>query len=247
VIQLTNGPITLGRSRYTEDCLAEALARGATQYVLLGAGLDSYAYRRAYLRAVGWVDPAADELQIFELDHPVTQAIKTERFARLGLPEPANLHSLAVDFTQGRLADAFQRSSYDPRQVSFFNWLGVSYYLTREVVLETLRGLAALAAPGSQVVFDYLDREAFIPEKATQRMRQMQWMAAQIGEPLKSGFGDDELAEELTRLGLRLEETLDPATIDMRVFRGEDGQPRDDLYRSVDHFHYARAVVERQA
>lgn len=229
VIQLTNGPITLPRSRYTEDSLEEAIQQGARQYIILGAGLETFAYRRPDL---------ADRLQVFELDHPATQALKLERVARQCWDHPANLHYIPTDFTQEALAEAFRRSPYDPQQLSFFSWLGVSFYLTREVVSETLRSIASIAAPGSIIVFDYLDTDAFDPEKSTKRMQQMRWMADQLGEPLKSAFDPLTLAADLDRLGLRLEENLSPADIDARYFQG-----RSDRYRAVEHFHYARAVA----
>ena len=136
VVQLGSGPITLGRSRYAEDSLAQALRSGVHQYVILGAGFDTFAY------------------------------------------------------------------------------------LTREVVFDTLQGIAAIATPGSTIVFDYLDADAFIPEKAGKYIQQMQWMAAHLGEPLKAGFDPLGLAADLDRLGLRLEENLAPADIEDRYYQG---------------------------
>ena len=229
VIQLGSGPITLPRSRYTEDCLEEAVQKGVRQYINLGAGLDTFAFRRPDL---------ADRLQVFELDHPATQALKRERVARAGWAHPANLHFLPIDFAKENLAEVLRRSPYDPGQLSFFSWLGVSFYLTREVVFETLRSIGSLSAPGSTIVFDYLDADAFIPDKVSKRVQQMQGMAMQLGEPMKAGFDPSALAGDLDRLGLRLEENLDPAAIEARYFQG-----RSDRYHAVEHFHYARAVV----
>src|SRR5689334_7921824 len=186
-IQLTSGPITLGRSRFAEDSLESAIRDGVRQYVILGAGLDTFAYRRPDL---------ADRLQAFELDHPATQALMRERVARAGWQDPQNLHYIPADFTQESLADALGRSPYDPNQLSFFSWLGVSYYLTREVVFETLRSIASLTAAGSAVVFDYLDADAFIPEKAGALIQQMQRMATLLGEPMKAGFDPLTLAAD---------------------------------------------------
>jgi len=233
VVRLSNGPITLGRSRYSEDSLEEAIKTGVKQYVNLGAGLDTYAYRRAYRRPEG-----TDELAIFELDHPATQAIKRERVARAGWEDPRNLHYVPIDFAKESLASALARSPYDPNLPSFFSWLGVSFYLPREVVLETLRSIAAVAAPGSQIVFDYLDTDAFDPAKAGKRMQQMQQMAVALGEPLKAGFDPHTLADVLEPLGLQLVENLDPAAIEARFFNGAGG------YHAVEHFHYARAAVK---
>lgn len=223
------GAITLGRSRYTEDRLEEAIPQGIRQYVILGAGMDTFAYRRSDLDG---------RLQVFELDHPATQALKRERVSRFGKPQPANLHYVATDFTQERLSDALANSAYDAGQLSFFGWLGVSYYLTREVVYETLREIAANAAPGSVIVFDYMDEDAFIPEKTAKRVQMIQSMAATLGEPMKAGFDPATLGAELTRLGWRLNENLSPAEIEARYFQG-----RKDHYHAIEHIHFARAVV----
>ena len=216
VVQLTSGPITLGRSRYTEDSLEQAIRKGVRQYVILGAGFDTFAFRRTDL---------ADRLQVFEFDHPATQAIKRDRVAAAGWSHPANLHFVPVDFAKESLAEALGRSPYDPGQLSFFSWLGVSFYLTPVVVFDTLRSIASTAVRGSTLVFDYLDTDAFIPEKAAKRVHLMQWMARQLGEPMKAGFDPLALAADLDRLGLRLEENLDPATIEARYFQG-----RSDRY-----------------
>lgn len=228
-VQLGSGPLTLGRSRYAEDSLEIAIREGVRQYVILGAGLDTFAYRRPDL---------ADRLQVFELDYPDTQAMKRERVARAGWKHPSNLHFLPVDFTKGSLSDALAHSPYDPAQLSFFSWLGVSFYLSREVVFDTLRSVASSAASGSTIVFDYLDLKAFVPEKASKRMQQMQWMADRLGEPMKAGFDPSALTAELNHLELRLEENLDPAAIEARYFQG-----RSDHYHAVEHFYYARALV----
>lgn len=229
VVQLGSGPLTLARSRYAEDSLEAALRQGVRQYIILGAGLDTFAYRRPDL---------SDRLQVLELDHPATQAMKLDRVTRTGWEHPSNLHFVPVDFAKESLFDALERSPYDPTQLSFFSWLGVSFYLTREVVFDTLRSIASTAARGSTVVFDYLDADAFIPEKAAKRVQQMQWMANQLGEPMKAGFDPLTLSADLDPVGLRREEDLDPAAIEARYFQG-----RSDRYHAVEHFHYARAAV----
>ncbi len=107
--------MTLGRSRYAEDCLEESLRAGVQQYVILGAGLDTFAFGRPEL---------APRLQIFEVDHPATQAVKRERMAAAGWELPSHLHLVPVDLTQESLADALGRSPYDLAKLSFLSWLG---------------------------------------------------------------------------------------------------------------------------
>ncbi len=229
VVQTHNGPITLSRSRYTEDQLEAALLQGAQQYVILGAGFDTFAFRRPEL---------LERLEVFEVDHPATQAIKQQRLTMLQRPLPPQLHFVPIDFTTQRLSDALGQSDYDPRRLSFFSWLGVTYYLSREVIWDTLHEVAAIATPGSEIVFDYLDAEAFIPERAARRVQLLQAIARQVGEPMQSGFDPNELAAGLERAGFRLAEDLDPAAIEARYF-----QHRTDEYHAFEHVHFARAVV----
>jgi methyltransferase (TIGR00027 family) len=229
VIQLHNGPVTLSRSRYTEDNLEQALAQGAQQYVILGAGFDTFAFRRPDL--VG-------KLEVFEVDHPVTQAMKRRRVGNAGWALPANLHFAPVDFTQESLTAALGRTPYNPAKLSFISWLGVTFYLAREVVFATLRAIADLAPEGSQVVFDYMDADAFEPEKAGKRVRLMQNIASMVGEPMKSGFDPQTLAGDLESLGFRLVENLGPEEIEARYF-----QNRTDHYHAFEHVHFARATI----
>src|SRR5258708_30311047 len=119
-----SGPITLTRARYAEDALEAASGQGVRQYVILGAGLDTFVFRRPDLMA---------RLQVFEIDHPGTQGFKRRRLAELGWPEPAGLHYLPVDFTRQSLSGALAGSAHDPAPPTFLSWLGVTYYLARQV------------------------------------------------------------------------------------------------------------------
>jgi methyltransferase (TIGR00027 family) len=231
VMQTHNGPITLSRSRYTEDQLiGHAVEQGISQYVILGAGFDTFAFRRPDL---------LDRLQVFEVDHPSTQAIKQQRLALLNQAFPPQLHFAPIDFATQRLSPVLGQSDYDPRQKTFFSWLGVTYYLTREVVADTLHDVAAIAPQGSVIVFDYMDADAFVPQRAAKRIQLMQAIARQVGEPMQTGFDPIELAADLDRAGFQLEEDLGPAEIEERYFRD-----RADEYRAFEHVHFARAVVK---
>lgn len=229
VMQTYSGPITLSRSRYTEDRLVELIDRGVRQYVILGAGLDTFAFRRTDL---------LDRLDVFEVDHPATQALKQQRLALLGRPYPPQLHFVAVDFQTQRLSQVLRASTYDPQAQTCFSWLGVTYYLTRDAIFDTLRAVAQIAPAGSSIVFDYLHADAFVPERAARRSQLMQAIAAQVGEPMQTGFDPATLAADLGRVGLRLEEDLGPAEIEARYF-----QQRTDEYHAFEQVHFARAVV----
>jgi methyltransferase (TIGR00027 family) len=229
VMQLHHGPVTLSRSRYAEDCLEESIRRGTEQYVILGAGFDTFAFRRPDL---------SPSVQIYEVDHPATQALKRERIASAGWQIPSNLNFVPIDFTKESLADALRGSTYVSDKPGFFSWLGVTYYLTRDVVFETLKVLSSAACAGSEIVFDYMDADAFAPEKAGARIQTMQRIATMVGEPMKSGFAPQSLEDDLSVLGLKLQENLSPAEIDAHYFQG-----RKDQYRAFEHVHFARAVV----
>jgi methyltransferase (TIGR00027 family) len=229
VIQLMHGPVTLSRSRYAEDSLEEAIRQGVRQYVDLGAGFDTFAFRRPDLVA---------RLRVFEVDHPTTQVMKRQRIATTGWELPSQLHFVPIDFTKDSLATTLQSASYDPQQLSFFSWQGVTYYLTQELVFATLKTIASIAPQGSTIVFDYMDTDAFIPERAAKRTQLMHGMARRVGEPMKAGLDPLTLAGDLDRLGLQLRENLSPADIEARYF-----QNRSDRYHAFEHVHFASAVV----
>ncbi|HBV96485.1 MAG: methyltransferase [Peptococcaceae bacterium BICA1-7] len=221
---------SLSRSRYTEDALEEAVRQGVKQYVILGAGMDTFAFRRPDL---------LDQIQVFEVDHPATQAFKRTRMAEIGWEQPDQLRFVPVDFTKESLASALTRSSYDPRLLSFFSWLGVTYYLPRQAVLAALRAFADIAPGGSAVIFDYMDTDAFVPGRAARRMQMSMEKCREWGEPLITGFDPVTLAGDLAGVGLQLKENLSPSDIQERYFRG-----CTDGYYAVEHVHFAWAVVE---
>lgn len=129
-----------------------------------------------------------EQLDVFEVDHPATQEFKLHRLAELGWKHPAKLHFVPVDFTKENLITALTRSSsYSPDVKSFFSWLGVTRYLTREEVFATLRSITDIAPVDSTVVFDYSDMDAFIPEKSSPQMQKKREFFRKIGEPMITG------------------------------------------------------------
>jgi len=221
---------SLSRSRYTEDALEDAVRQGVRQYVILGAGMDTFSFRHPEM---------LDQLKVFEIDHPATQYFKRHRLTELNWELPKNLHFVPVDFTKESLKPALTRSPYDPQTLSFFSWLGVTYYLPREAVFTTLRAFADVAPAGSAIIFDYMDTDAFVPGRAAKRIQMSIEKCREWGEPLITGFDPSMLAEDLERLGLRLHEDLSPSDIQGRYFQG-----RTDGYYACEHVHFAWAVVE---
>lgn len=221
-------PTTISRARYAEDALASAVHVGVRQYILLGAGMDTFAFRRPDL---------LQQLAVFEVDHPATQAFKRHRLAELRWEIPPQLHFVPVDLAKDNLATALRASPHEPSEASFISWLGVTYYLTRDDVLSTWRSIAASAGAGGTVVFDYLDPEAFDPERAARSTQRTLELVRRAGEPMQTGFDPSTLAADLESCGWRLEENLSPAEIEARYFAG-----RTDGYHAAPHIHFARAT-----
>jgi methyltransferase (TIGR00027 family) len=140
------------RSRFTEDALDAATARGVRQYVLVGAGFDSYALR---------APAAARDLRIYEVDHPATQSMKLRCLEALAIAPPPAARFLPADLAREDLAVVLARSDFDPFAPAFFSWLGVTMYLTRAANEQALRGIARCAAAGSELVFTYIDARLF--------------------------------------------------------------------------------------
>src|SRR5665647_2967877 len=228
---LTKTNIIICRARYTEDTLEKAVNQGVKQYVILGAGLDTFAFRRPEL---------IEQLEVFEIDHPATQGFKLHRLDELGWKHPAKLHFIPIDFTKENLVTALTRSSYYSSKVkSFFSWLGVTMYLTPEEVFATLRSITEVAPAGSTVVFNYSDLDAFTPGKISPDTQNYRELCQKIGEPITTGFNPSILAEDLRSLGLRLYENLSSDDIERLYFKG-----RTDGYHMSEHGYFACAIVE---
>jgi methyltransferase (TIGR00027 family) len=229
VMEVQLAPITVSRARWSEDLLEQALGQGVGQYVVLVAGLDTFAWRRPELLA---------RLQVFEVDHPVTQADKRRRVAAAGWAVPDRLHFAAVDLAREPMAEALRGVGFDPAVPAFFSWLGVTYYLAREAVWGTLGALARLAAPGSLVAFDHLDGAALAPDLPPGRVQRMLFAARMAGEPMQGWLEPAELTPALARAGLSQREHLGPEQIQARYFAG-----RTDAYRAFEHVHFTAAEV----
>ena len=227
---LTKTNFIICRARYTEDTLEKAVKQGVKQYVILGAGLDTFAFRRPDL---------LEQLEVFEIDHPATQVFKLNRIAELGWKHPAKLHFIPVDFTKESLENVLSRSSsYDFAAKTFFSWLGVTRYLTRDDVFATFRSITKISPSESTIIFNYTDLDAFNPEKFPQMQRSHEFFS-KIGEPVKTGFDPSTLSEDLSCLGLRLEENLNHDDIERLYFQGNT-----DEYHINKHGHIARAIVK---
>ncbi len=194
------------RSRIAEDALRVAVRRGARQLVVLGAGLDTSAYRA----------PPSQRLRVFEVDHPATQAWKRERLAAAEIPLPPSLTFVPVDFERETLAESLAAAGFDSTQQTFFSWLGVVPYLTDEAIFSTLGFIAGLSG-GAHVVFDYVNPSASIAEP--DRRAAHEALAARVaaaGESIRNHFDSDALHVRLKALGFREVEDFGWAEISAR-------------------------------
>jgi methyltransferase (TIGR00027 family) len=200
------------RSRYAEDCFASALGVGVRQYVALGAGLDTFAYRQR-----------CEGVRVFEVDHPATQGWKRERLAETHIAVPDSVVFVPIDFERETILQGLERAPFDFSQLVFFSWLGVTPYLTRDAIMGTLDMVATSMRAGSQIVFDF----AAPPGNDARARAGRKAFAARVseaGEPLRSTFVPEALANELRALGFSSIETTDSAALDSRYFTGrKDG------------------------
>ncbi|MFE2915859.1 class I SAM-dependent methyltransferase [Kitasatospora indigofera] len=183
------------RSRYTEDRLAELAGQGVDQYVILGAGLDSFAYRS---------EPAG-RVRVFEVDRPATQHWKQAVLARAGVAVPPSVGFVAVDFEQlsaRTLADGLARAGFEPGRPALVSWLGVTMYLSREAIGRTLTAVGGLA-PGTELVVEHLLPAGRRDEAGQAYADVVMAAAAEQGEPWRTFLTAEEMAGLLRESGLR--------------------------------------------
>jgi methyltransferase (TIGR00027 family) len=195
------------RTRFAEDALAAAVARGVRHLVVLGAGLDTFAYRNPH-----------PNLRVTEVDHPDTQAWKRARLDASGIQPPSSLTYLGVDFERESLADRLELDG-----PAFFLWLGVVPYLTQEGFGATLRVVASHA--GNEVVFDYAQSPARMEGSRREALEARAARVARLGEPWLTYFEPDEIAARLTGLGFGEIEDLGPARLAATFFDRPDVPP----------------------
>jgi methyltransferase (TIGR00027 family) len=202
------------RSRYAEDQLARAIERGVRQYVMLGAGLDTFAYRTSN-RTVG--------LHIFEVDHPATQEWKRARLRDAAIAVPESMTFAPVDFERQSLADGLIAAGFELERLAFFSWLGVTPYLSRPAFDATLRFIAGRPS-GSGVVFDFAVERFLLSPLQQLALDALAARVARAGEPFRLFFDPTSLANDLVHLGFGNIEDLNCDQINARYFaRRSDG------------------------
>ena len=203
------------RSRYAEDCLSESLVRGVRQYVILGAGLDTFAYRQP-----AW----SDALRIYEVDHPASQEWKRERLEEAKVSIPGNLIFAPIDFEITSLREGLTNARFDSRTPSFFSLLGVSQYLTAEA-LDSIFGFVQAQPQGSELVFEFIVPDDLMAGNEAGVFRAIASFAADRGEPWLTRLRPEELKSKLSAFGFSQVYHLSPQAAHERYFKGRG----DDL------------------
>ena len=199
----------VARSRYAEDRLADAVDAGVRQYVVLGAGLDTSAYRGPHI---------GTGLQMYEVDHPATQGWKRQLLEAAAIAAPAALHYVSVDFERDSLMEMLIRAGFDREAPACFSWLGVTPYLTLAAFRDTVRNVASVAA-GTSLTFEYALDRSLLSEQERAGLALLMARVAQIGEPFQLFFTPEQMQAELGDAGFTRVETMTPQQTNERYFR----------------------------
>ena len=198
------------RSRYAEDELATAHGEGIRQYMILGAGLDTFAYR----------NPHGTRLRVFEVDHPATQGWKRAQLREQTIVLPRWLTFVPVDFEKDSLGDRLRAAGFTRNAPTFISWLGVTMYLTTDAVMQTLQFVAHSCARGSRIVFDFgLPDRALSDVERHARARRAE-RVARIGEPWISYFDPAALVQSLKDMGFTEASSIGASEANERYFAG---------------------------
>lgn len=218
-------PIPLSRIAFAERRL-ELFAKenGSCQYVICGAGMDTFAFRNE--------NP---DIQVFELDHPDTQRYKLEKIRSLDWIIPDNVRHVPIDFDKDDMAECLRLAGYDANKPTYFAILGVTYYLSLSVFEQTIETISKLSKAGDTIVFDFPDETTFCGNCAY-RVKRLTDITAKLGEPMQHGYAFEEVRRALNRHGFAVETHLTPRDIQLDYFKDrEDGQ------RAFENVHFISA------
>lgn len=196
------------RARYAEDCLAEGVQRGARQYVVLGAGLDTFAYRQP---------PWASSIRIYEVDHPITQQWKRGRLSAAEIEVPSNLTFVPIDFERTSIPEALRVTDFALDAPTVCSWMGVTQYLTRDALDATFRFVLSLP-PSSEIVFSFILPQEAVSGVEAEALAIAADRAKEVGEPWLTRLRGDELAVRLRAMGFSRTIHLTPEDAHERYF-----------------------------
>lgn len=211
--------VGIGSLRYAEDEVERAVEGGTAQYVILGAGFDTFALRREDMR---------DRLRVYEVDFPDVQRLKRSRIEQAG-ETPAQLpRFVPVDFETMSLSEGLAASDFDPAQKSIWSWMNTLPYLTSEATESTLREIASQMAPGSRLVLNY-QAEVPLSEAQVDYLKTVAASTRAGGEPWQSRWKTEAFEALLTGCGLRIVERATEDDLNRRYFSGR----ADGMYAAV--------------
>lgn len=227
VTQIQLSPTPLARAAYAEKVVLNELKLGTQQYVILGAGLDTFAWRY----------PSLTDVTLFEIDHPATQKFKLERLQQAGYELPSHLKLVAMDFTKELSLEKLIAAGFDSSKKTVFSLLGVTYYLTAIELQQMLHVFFKDLPQGSSIVFDFADENLFSKPGIFNRVQHMVQMAQASGEPMKFATSISGLEKLLSEEQLLIYEHLSPQDIQNQFFANR----HDDL-QAFETIHYIHAV-----
>lgn len=225
-------PSPLGRSAFAEQLLEKAAKSGVSQYLIFAAGYDSFAYRQP-----SW----ADQLQIFELDHPVMSADKQERI-KIFNTSSENLSFIPVDLTNTGIEEALlSYPKYYQSKTSFCSLLGISYYLTKDAFIRLIQTISRIVTCGSTIVFDYPDQDTYT-DKAGQRSKKQTMLAGNAGEAMLAGYSYSEIETLLCEAGFQISIHLKPQEITEKYFAEYNRANPKHKITAFDNVNYCMAI-----
>ena len=221
-------PIPLSRIRYTEDSLKEYAKSDPVQYVLLGAGLDTFAFRNTN-----------ENIEIYELDHPDTGRYKKEKIKSLEWVVPKNVHFVPIDFNTQSIDEVLNKSGFDPYKRTFFSILGVTYYLSLEVFSKTIETLSSITKKEAVIVFDYPDDTTFTSDENSD-VTKLHQMTELLGEKMAHGYKFSEIEKCFESYKGRVLEHLTPDDINNKYFLH-----RHDGMKAYANVHLVKGIIEK--
>ncbi len=226
-------PPPLGRAAFAEKSLERAVQIGARQYLIFGAGYDTFAYRQP-----SW----ADTVEIFEIDHPATAHDKQERLKNANLVIPNNVHYIEADFTKEAWADVLlNHKAFDRSKISCGTILGVAYYLSKQTFEPLISVISAILPKGSSIIFDYPDENSYT-EKAGERAKKQAMLAGAANEQMLASYSYDEMEQLLSAHDFLIYEHLTPQEMTEEYFESYNKANPSHRMTAFDHVNYSLAV-----
>lgn len=226
-------PSPLGRAAFAEKALQSAVSIGAKQYLILGAGYDTFAYRQP-----SW----ADKLRIFEIDHPATAQDKRKRLETAKIEIPDNVHYIAADFTDEDWYTALTNNiMFDSSQIGFCSILGVTYYLSKQAFEKLISALRSILSDESTIIFDYPDENSYA-ENAGDRAKKQAMMAGAANEEMLASYSYKDIEKLLSAYGFLIYEHLTPLEMTKQYFESYNLANPANTMSAFDNVNYCLAV-----